>query len=135
MVMERSLAEIMPWVMELSLIHICAAGLLSHSPGGVGLSDRRQPDLFPDRLAGSHLSDLRLGQPLLTTKSRRVCDADAAAFCGGGGGSHRRPPARGPGAPPDGQALSLIHILENLSMDSTCVKVDESANGGEKNGG
>ena len=31
--------------------------------------------------------------------------------------------------------LSADADMENLSMDSTCVKVHESANGGEKNGG
>ena len=41
----------------------------------------------------------------------------------------------------DGTLEAVFHTLsadadmENLSMDSTCVKVHESANGGEKNGG
>ena len=33
------------------------------------------------------------------------------------------------------RVLSADADMENLSMDSTCIKVHESANGGEKNGG
>lgn len=33
------------------------------------------------------------------------------------------------------RALSADADMENLSMDSTCIKVHESANGGGKNGG
>lgn len=33
------------------------------------------------------------------------------------------------------RALSADADMENLSLDSTCVKVHQSANGGEKNGG